>query len=97
MTITLTPDLERTIKDHIAGGQFTTPEEVIRIGLQLLNQKYEELKAMIAESVEQARNGKIAPLDVKATLARANAAFDSRVFSAPIPDREDSVSLKTEH
>ena len=39
MTITLTPDLERTIKDHIAGGQFTTPEEVIRIGLQLLNQK----------------------------------------------------------
>jgi putative addiction module CopG family antidote len=73
MTITLTPDLEKIVKDQLAGGQFTTPEEVVRVGLQLLHQKYEDLKALIAESVVQARNGDIAPLDVKATLARVKA------------------------
>jgi putative addiction module CopG family antidote len=73
MTITLTPDLEKIVNDQLAGGQFTTPEEVVRVGLQLLHQKYEELKTLIAESVEQARNGDIAPLDVKATLARVKA------------------------
>jgi putative addiction module CopG family antidote len=72
MTITLTPELEQIVKDQLAGGQFTTPEEVVRVGLQLLHQQYEELKALIAESVEQAQNGQIAPLDFKATLARVN-------------------------
>jgi putative addiction module CopG family antidote len=73
MTITLTPELEQIVKDQLAGGQFATPEEVVRVGLQLLRQKYDELKALIAESAEQARNGQIAPLDVKATLARVRA------------------------
>jgi putative addiction module CopG family antidote len=70
MTITLSPELEKIVNDQLAGGQFTTPEEVIRVSLQLLHQKYEELKTLILESVEQARKGEIAPLDVKATLAR---------------------------
>jgi putative addiction module CopG family antidote len=73
MTITLTPELERIVQDQLAGGQFATPEEVVRVGLQLLHQKHEELKALIAESVEQARNGQVAPLDVKSTLARVKA------------------------
>jgi putative addiction module CopG family antidote len=78
MTITLTPELEKIVKDQIAGGQFATPEEVVRVGLQLLRQKYEELKSMIAESAEQARNGQVGPLDVKATLARAKASHANR-------------------
>jgi putative addiction module CopG family antidote len=73
MTITLTPELEKIVKDQLAGGQFSTPEEVVRVGLQLLNQRYEELKGLIAESVEQAKKGDIAPMDVKATLARVKA------------------------
>jgi len=72
MTATLTPELEKIVKDQLAIGQFTTPEEVVRVGLHLLHQKYEELKAVIAESGKQVRNGQIAALDVKATLARVN-------------------------
>jgi putative addiction module CopG family antidote len=79
MTITLTPELEKIVNDQLAGGQFTTPEEVVRVGLQLLNQRYEELKSLIAESVEQAHNGEFAPLDVKGTLARVRAMQQSRV------------------
>lgn len=78
MTITLTPELEKIINDQLAGGQFTSPEEVVRAGLHLLHQRYEELRGLIAESVEQARRGEVAPLDVKATLARVKAKHRSR-------------------
>jgi len=51
---------------------------VVRVSLQLLHQKFEELKGLIVESVEQARKGEIAPLDVKATLARVKGNFRER-------------------
>lgn len=77
MTITLTPELEQIVNDQLAGGQFTTPEDVVRVGLQLLRQQYEELKSLITESAEQAKKGQVAPLDVKATLARVRAAREN--------------------
>jgi antitoxin ParD1/3/4 len=73
MTVTLTPELEQIVKEQLATGQFTTPEEVVHFGLHLLREKYAELKAAIAEGVEDIAQGRVAPFDPKATLARVKA------------------------
>jgi hypothetical protein len=61
MTLTLWPDLERIVEELLAAGQFTTPEEVVRVGLLLLHMRSEELKALISESVAQAATGILHP------------------------------------
>jgi putative addiction module CopG family antidote len=83
MTVTLTPEMEEIVKKQLATGQFANQEEVVRASLQLLEQQYAELKASIAKSVEQARNGEVAPLDVNATLARVRAAKAARAGGSP--------------
>ena len=36
MTVTLTPEMESLVNDHIACGKFSTPEEVIAASLRLM-------------------------------------------------------------
>lgn len=78
MTVTLTPELEQIVKDQLATGQFTDAEQVVAVSLKFLRQRYEELKAMIAESEEDVRLGRVAPFDPKATLARVRARSASK-------------------
>ena len=81
MTVTLTPELEQIVNEQIATGQFTGPEQVVAVSLRFLRQQYEELKAAIAESEEQVKNGQTAPLDIQGTLARVKARKAARVES----------------
>lgn len=78
MTITLTPELEAIVNEQLAGGQFTTPEQVVHVGLQLLQRQYAELKAMIAKGMEDIAQGRVAPFDPSATLARVRAHRSSK-------------------
>ncbi len=73
MTVTLTPEMEAIIAEQIATGQFSTQEEVRRAALLHFRQQYADLKAAIAEGMEDIKQGRVAPLDVKATLARVRA------------------------
>jgi putative addiction module CopG family antidote len=73
MTVTLTPELEQIVNEQIAGGQFTSPEQVVEVSLKFLRQQYEELKASIAEGMEDIAQGRVAPFDPGAVLARVKA------------------------
>lgn len=73
MTVTLTPEMEEIVKEFLATGQYSTQEEVVRAALLLVREQYADLKAAIAEGMEDIKEGRVAPLDVKATLARVKA------------------------
>lgn len=73
MTVTMTPEMEAIIAEQIATGQFATQEEVVRAALLHFRQKYIELKAAIAAGEDDIKHGRVAPLDVQATLARVRA------------------------
>jgi putative addiction module CopG family antidote len=73
MTVTLTPEMEQIVNDQLAAGQFTTGEEVVRAGLLLVSQQDAALRTAIAAGMEDIERGRVAPLDVAATLARVRA------------------------
>jgi antitoxin ParD1/3/4 len=77
MNVSLTPELEHFVNQKVESGKYQTASEVIRDGLRLLlereelhQEKLEELRRAIAVGIDQADQGKVAPLDARATLAR---------------------------
>ena len=68
MTITLTPELEAIVNEQLATGQFASAEEVVAVCLRHARQRYEELKALIAEGEADVQNGRVAPLNARASL-----------------------------
>ena len=83
MTVTLTPEMEEIVKEFLATGQYATREEVVRVALLLVREQYAELKSAIAEGMEDVKEGRVAPLDVKATLARVRARQAATAGAAP--------------
>ena len=79
MTVTLTPEMEDIVTQQIATGQFESAEQVVRIALLSMRRQYLELKAAIAEAEEDIRQGRVAPFDPMATLARVKAERAKRV------------------
>jgi putative addiction module CopG family antidote len=73
MTVTLTPEMEEIIKQQLATGLFATQEEVVRAALLQLRTQHDELKAAINVGLDDIQHGRVAPLDVAATLARVRA------------------------
>lgn len=73
MTVTLTPEMQEIIQQQLATGQFATQDEVVRVALLNLRRQYDELKAEIEKGMEDIRHGRVAPLDIAATLARVRA------------------------
>ena len=77
MNVSLTPELEQFVNQKVESGKYQTASEVIRDGLRLLlereelhQKKLEELRREIAIGIEEADQGKVAPLIAKETLAR---------------------------
>jgi antitoxin ParD1/3/4 len=77
MNISLTSELERFVNEKVKSGLYQTASEVVREGLRLLRerdelhrQKLEELRKDIARGLEDAEQGKLAPLNARKTLAR---------------------------
>lgn len=48
MNVSLTPELERFIVDHVASGQYRSASEVVREGLRLLQEREREQEAKLA-------------------------------------------------
>ncbi len=60
MTISLSPELEKSITARITSGEFKTPSEVVEAGLRLLEKqeearkvRLEQLRAMVDAGIEQ--------------------------------------------
>ena len=77
MNVSLTPELAEYVTRKVASGMYQTASEVIREGLRLLRERDEmyqhnldELRKEIAVGLEQAEQGKVAPLKPQETLAR---------------------------
>jgi antitoxin ParD1/3/4 len=73
MDISLTPEIEQFIHDHIKSGRYLSASEVVREGLRLLNERefyYQgrlaELQKEITIGVEQADRGEL--LDGEAVM-----------------------------
>ena len=79
MTIALPSELEEIVNAKIQSGQYNSSGEVIRAGLQLLQEqdalrqiKLEQLRKDIAVGIEAANRGEVAPLDVEAIIAEGH-------------------------
>ncbi len=83
MTVTLTPEMEEIINEQLATGQYTSRAEVLRVALLGLGQQYVDLKAAVAVGMDDIRQGRVAPLDVAATLARVQARQAATVGAEP--------------
>ena len=85
MNISLTPELEQFVNQKVESGKYQTASEVIRDGLRLLlereelhQKKLNELRREIAIGIEQADQGRVAPLNAKETLAHVRKKRQSR-------------------
>ena len=79
MTIALSSEMEEYVKAQVQSGQFNSSGEVIRAGLQLLQEhdalrqiRLERLRKDIAIGIEAADRGELAPLDVDAIIAEGH-------------------------
>jgi antitoxin ParD1/3/4 len=77
MELTMSPELEQIVRQKVESGHYASPDDVIREALQLLDDrdrlrawKFEELRQDIAEGIEQADQGMVAPLDMEAIRAK---------------------------
>ena len=57
--ISLPPDLEKAVEQHIASGRYSTPEEVLRAALEQLDSF--DLESL-SESLEEEQSGHLKPL-----------------------------------
>lgn len=69
MNVSLTPELERLIREKVESGMYGSRSEVVREGLrllaerdQLLSARLEQLREEIAEGLDQARSGQLVPV-----------------------------------
>ena len=82
MNVTLTPDLERLIEEKVSSGKFDSATDVIRAGLQLLDEHArgefsfmvgceEELNQKLEEGLEALRRGEFGTLTCDEMVAQA--------------------------
>ncbi len=77
MNVYLTPDLQKLVEKQLASGSYSSPTEVIRAGLQLLeaNERWRaEARDRIAQGVAQAKAGQL--VDGEEVFARLEAELD---------------------
>lgn len=82
MNVSLTPDLDRFVRESVGGGRYQSSSEVVRDALRLLQdrQRHEALKleALRAEIQRGIDSGPATPLDMGSIKARARAQFDEQ-------------------
>jgi antitoxin ParD1/3/4 len=82
MNISLTPQLEKLVKNKVESGLYGSASEVVREALRLLEERdrrhalrFEELRAEIKKGFQ---SGEPTPLDVGAVKARGRKRLDAR-------------------
>ena len=82
MNVSLTPDLDRFVRDAVAGGRYGTSSEVVRDALRLLQDRQRlealHLEALSAEIQRGIASGPATSLDMAAIKARARALRDEQ-------------------
>lgn len=85
MNVSLTPRLERYVKQKVAAGMYNSVSEVMREALRLLEErdalkemKLTALRRDIQDGIEELDRGEGMPLDMNAIKAKARAIKDSR-------------------
>lgn len=80
MNISLTPELDRFVRNAVQGGRYLSSSEVVREALRLLQdrQRHEDLKldALRTELQRGLDSGPAEPLDMEKVRARARAERD---------------------
>lgn len=82
MNVSLTPDLDRFVREAVSGGQYQSSSEVVREALRLLQgrQQHEALKleALRGEIQRGIESGPATPFDMASIKARARAQLDQQ-------------------
>lgn len=78
MNVSLTPELERLIRDKVASGEYVSESEVVSEALRLLvlqdqryQRKVEALQAKIQQGIDDLDAGRASPIDEAFTRLRA--------------------------
>ena len=81
MNVSLTPELDRFVRDAVSGGRYGTSSEVVRDALRLLQDRQRlealQLDALRAEIRRGLDSGPATPLDMAAIKAQARAIRDA--------------------
>jgi len=84
MTISLDLEFQKFVAQKVASGSYSSESDVVHVGLRLLRQRdaeqeqLEDLRREIALGIEEAEQGKTAPLSAQETLARVRADRESQ-------------------
>lgn len=81
MTVSVTPQLDRFVKEQVASGKYASSSEVVRAGLRLLADQEEErthrqaaLKRFVQDGLDDLRSGKV--VEAKSVFARVRRIID---------------------
>jgi antitoxin ParD1/3/4 len=80
MNVSLTPELEKFVNDHVRSGRYASASEVIREALRLFegHNRLEHLRHDVQLGVEQLEQGRSRPFDSR-TMARIKKRGSKRV------------------
>ena len=73
MSVTIPPELEPFVEAELASGAFASEAELIAKALELYRQmkkRHEELRTEVGRSLDEAKRGDVAELDVEQVIAR---------------------------
>lgn len=63
MTATLPADLESFVQAEVESGQFASKDQIIEVGLRLLIEQRNEMKALVQAAIEQVERGEVEAFD----------------------------------
>lgn len=89
MTVSLTPQLDRFVREQVASGKYASSSEVVRAGLRLLAEQEEErahrqaaLKRFVQEGLDDLESGKV--VEAKNVFARVRRIIDEAEHQAVV-------------
>ena len=89
MTISVTPELDRFVKEQVETGKYASSSEVVRAGLRLLYEREQEraerreaLKRLVQEGLDDLQSGKIA--DSRSVFSKMRTIIDQAEREATV-------------
>ena len=89
MNVSLTPELERFIRQKVDSGFYTSSSEVVREALRLLEEqdrlkawKLDELRKAIQEGIDSLERGEGVPFDAEDVIRRGRARLEAKQVAA---------------
>ena len=70
MAVELTPKLEERIRKQVESGEYASVEELLDQALDVLEDRREEIAAIVRQRSEDLRSGKVKPIDGPQAMER---------------------------